>query len=213
MSLPRAVSYPIPEPDCPQRVDWVVDPSRAVLLIHDMQDHFVRTYDRGRDPWRTAVPNMVALRAAARKAGVPVVYTAQPGDQDPEERALLADFWGPGLVAADEAVIDELRPEAGDVLLTKWRYSAFAKTDLAERMRAWERDQLVIVGIYAHIGVMTTALDAFMRDVQPYVVGDAVADFTAEDHAHAIRHVAARCGRVQTTAAVASALSEAEVTA
>ncbi|MGV7904388.1 isochorismatase family protein, partial [Mycobacterium kansasii] len=82
------------------------------------------------------------------------------------------DFWGPGLKTANQDIIAELTPADDDVLLTKWRYSAFAKSDLAERMRAWGRDQLVIAGIYAHIGIMTTALDAFMRDVQPYVVRD-----------------------------------------
>lgn len=206
MSLPKSVVYELPEVEYTDRVDWTVEPSRAVLLIHDMQEHFVRAFDREQEPLRTVVPNIAALRTAARLAGVPVVYTAQPGDQDPDERALLTDFWGPGLVAANEAVIDELKPDDDDILLTKWRYSAFAKSDLAERMQQWGRDQLVITGIYAHIGVMTTALDAFMRDVQPHVVRDAVADFSASDHAHALQYVAGRCGRVESTAAVEEAL-------
>ncbi|MCA0155086.1 isochorismatase family protein [Tsukamurella sp. M9C] len=206
MSLPKTVVYDLPEIECPDTVDWTVDPARSVLLIHDMQEHFVGPFERDAEPLRTVVPNIVALRAAARAAGVPVVYTAQPGDQDPEERALLTDFWGPGLKTANQDIIGELTPADDDVLLTKWRYSAFAKSDLAERMRAWGRDQLVIAGIYAHIGIMTTALDAFMRDVQPYVVRDAVADFSAEDHANALTYVAGRCGRVETTDKVLEAL-------
>ncbi len=206
MALPRTVVYDLPAIERPDTVDWTVEPGRAVLLIHDMQEHFVRPFERDAEPLRTVVPNIVALRAAARAAGVPVVYTAQPGDQDPEERALLTDFWGPGLTAANEDIIGELTPDDDDVLLTKWRYSAFAKSDLAERMRRWERDQLVIAGIYAHIGIMTTALDAFMRDVQPYVVGDAVADFSANDHANALTYVATRCGRVESTTTVLEAM-------
>lgn len=206
MSLPESVVYDLPAIECADTVDWTVEPRRAVLLIHDMQEHFVGPFQRDGEPLRTVIPNIAALRAAARTAGVPVVYTAQPGDQDPEERALLTDFWGPGLKTANEEIIAELAPAADDVLLTKWRYSAFAKSDLAERMAAWDRDQLVIAGIYAHIGIMTTALDAFMRDVQPYVVRDAVADFSVEDHARALTYVSTRCGRVETTDRLLEAL-------
>lgn len=206
MSLPKTVTYDLPEVAWADTVDWNVDPARAVLLVHDMQEHFVRPFERAEEPLRTVVPNIAALLASARAAGVPVVYTAQPGDQDPEERALLTDFWGPGLAPENEAIIDELAPAETDVLLTKWRYSAFAKSDLAERMAGWGRDQLVIAGIYAHIGIMTTALDAFMRDVQPYVVSDAVADFSAAEHARALQYVSSRCGRVETTAHVQEAL-------
>lgn len=206
MSLPKTVTYDLPQVECTAAVDWVIEPSRAVLLVHDMQEHFVRPFERDQEPLRTVVPNIAALLTAARAAGVPVVYTAQPGDQDPEERALLTDFWGPGLAPENEAIIDELAPADDDVLLTKWRYSAFAKSDLADRMRAWGRDQLVIAGIYAHIGIMTTALDAFMRDVQPYVVRDAVADFSAAEHVRALQYVAGRCGRVETTESVREAL-------
>ncbi|GAA4387720.1 isochorismatase family protein [Tsukamurella soli] len=207
MSLPDAVAYELPQLDVPERVSWTVEPRRAVLLVHDMQRHFIRAFAPGDDPLRTVVPNIAALIEAARRASVPVVYTAQPGDQDPAERALLTDFWGPGLVAADADIIDALAPEPGDTLLTKWRYSAFARTDLAERMTAWGRDQLIITGVYAHIGVMTTALDSFMQDVQAHVVRDAVADFTADDHVRALQYVASRCGRVCTTDEMRAALA------
>lgn len=206
MSLPESVVYEIPGIERADTVDWTIESERAVLLIHDMQEHFVRAFDREQEPLRTVVPNIAAIRAAARSAGVPVVYTAQPGDQDPAERALLTDFWGPGLVAEAEQIIPELDPDDDDVQLTKWRYSAFAKSDLAERMQAWGRDQLVIAGIYAHIGVMTTALDAFMRDVQPYVVSDAVADFSETDHARALEYVSTRCGKIETADTVCEAL-------
>lgn len=182
--------------------DWSLDRDRAVLLVHDMQEHFVGVFERedGAGQLDTAVARMGALVAAARRAGVPVVYTAQPPAQDPADRALLTDFWGPGLSdpkAAD--IIGALAPSADDVVLTKWRYSAFFRSDLQQRMRSARRDQLVVTGVYAHIGCMTTALVAFMEGIQAFFVADAMADFCAADHEMATRYVARRCGQVVTT--------------
>ena len=50
----------------------------------------------------------------------------------------------------------------------------------------------------AHLGVLLTAADAFMNDIQPFVVADAVADFAAEEHTLALRW-AGRSGVVCTT--------------
>lgn len=207
--LPEAISYEMVENFPDNAVDWVVDPDRAVLLVHDMQHYFVRRYDRGTDPMKTVIANIGRIREVATAAGCPIVFTAQPGNQPPEIRALLGDFWGPGLSesTADTEVIAELAPERADITLPKWRYSAFARTDLSARLAAAGRDQVIVTGVYAHIGVLATALDGFMRDVRMFVVADAVADFSRSDHEQALEYVAARCGSVVGTADVVEQLS------
>jgi len=210
MSIPVISSYPMPQPDSlpANKVAWQPEAGRAVLLVHDMQDYFLRFYGPDSELRTALVANIAALCAWARAAGVPVVYTAQPVKQSPEERALLNDMWGPGLTTADPAlqqVTAALAPLPGDTVLVKWRYSAFQRSELQSLMRDWGRDQLLIAGVYAHIGCMTTALDAFMRDVQPFVVADALADFSEEEHRMALRYVAGRCGSVTHTAQVLEA--------
>ncbi|MBK1783168.1 isochorismatase family protein [Prauserella cavernicola] len=213
MALPVIAPYPVPgEADLPEsRVDWTVDPSRAVLLVHDMQEYFVRAYQRGEQPLATVVPNIMRLCADARGLGIPVVFSAQPGDQEPQDRRLLTDLWGPGLraVPEDEAIITELRPGPGDLRLTKWRYSAFQRTDLRARLAEWGRDQLLVTGIYAHMGCLLTACEAFMQDVQPFLVSDAVADFSLTDHEMALRYAALRCGVVLSTAQLLDRITDA----
>lgn len=207
MSIPSLVSYALPgASEWPvSKVTWTIEPRRAVLLIHDMQVYFLRFYGPDSPLVRQLQERLHALIDWARAQGVPVVYTAQPAEQSPSDRALLNDMWGPGLTAADpalQAVAPLLAPQAGDTVLTKWRYSAFQRSELQALMGRWGRDQLIIGGVYAHIGCLMTAVDAFMRDIQPFMVGDAVADFSADEHHMALRYVAGRCGRVVSTAEV-----------
>ncbi|MFD5805476.1 isochorismatase family protein [Streptomyces sp. NPDC049936] len=203
MPLPAIAAYPLPTPEelPDNRVSWTADPARSVLLVHDLQQHFLSAFPAGEQPLTGMLANTARLLDEARRLGVPVVYSTQRGGQSPQERGLQLDFWGPG-VADDPAVLAvpaDVAPAPGDTVLTKWKYSAFARTDLEERLRGWGRDQLVIVGVYAHIGVMMTACDAWMRDIQSFVVADAVADFSPADHEMALRWSAGRCAVVSTT--------------
>ncbi|MFG3318192.1 isochorismatase family protein [Streptomyces sp. NPDC048171] len=203
MPLPAIAAYPLPTPEelPDNRVSWTADPARSVLLVHDLQQHFLSAFPAGEQPLTGMLANTARLLDEARRLGVPVVYSTQRGGQSPRERGLQLDFWGPG-VADDPAVLAvpaDVAPAPGDTVLTKWKYSAFARTDLEERLRGWGRDQLVIVGVYAHIGVMMTACDAWMRDIQSFVVADAVADFSPADHEMALRWSAGRCAVVSTT--------------
>ncbi|MFJ4682095.1 isochorismatase family protein [Streptomyces sp. NPDC088789] len=199
--LPRIAPYPVPRPADlpPNTARWTLDPRRAVLLVHDMQRYFLAPFPPAR---RTElVARVTALRERAAAAGLPVAYTAQPGGMTPGQRGLLADFWGPGMRAAPEerAVDPALAPADGDWMLTKWRYSAFFRSGLLDRIRHSGRDQLVLCGVYAHLGVLATAVDAFSHDIRPFLVADAVADFSRAHHDGALRFAAGRCAMVVTT--------------
>lgn len=202
MPLPSIDPYSLDaQSPWPNRTEWQLDPSRALLLVHDMQNHFVDAFDRSPGSQiETAVQRSRVLRDFFHEAGAPVVYTAQPPSQDPADRQLLTDFWGPGLTNEHAAgIIDELAPGEQDAVLTKWRYSAFYRTDLDYRLRNHGRDQLVIAGVYSHIGCLTTALEAYMEGIQVFFVADAQADFDLEHHRMALEYVAGRCGQVCTT--------------
>ncbi|MFJ4171518.1 isochorismatase family protein [Paenarthrobacter sp. NPDC089714] len=202
--LPASISYPLPTPgELPApSLAWAAEPDRSALLIHDMQRHFLRPFDAGTEPINAVTANIQALRNQARELGIPVFYTAQPSHQDPQDRALLTDLWGQGIGTNEDGarIIDALTPEEGDTVLTKWRYSAYQRSDFAEQLAAAGRTQLAITGVYAHIGCQVTATDAFMQDVQPFFVADAVADFSQAHHQQALEWVAGRCGVVTTTA-------------
>jgi isochorismate hydrolase len=198
--IPEIVPYPMPA-DLPANVArWTVDPRRAVLLVHDMQHFFLRPF-AGRSPVGELVANAALLRNTAAALGMPVAYTAQPGGMTPAERGLLKDFWGPGMTPSpqDREVVAPVAPRDGDWLLTKWRYSAFFNTDLRARMWRTGRDQLIVCGVYAHVGVLMSAVEAFTQDIQPFLVADAIADFSEAEHRLALDYAAGRCAVVTTT--------------
>ncbi|EKM28092.1 isochorismatase family protein [Vibrio harveyi] len=198
MAIPSISGYSLTKVKPENRVNWSVEPHRAVLLIHDMQQYFLNFYDADSELIQTLTRNIQEIKQACIDAGIPVVYTAQPGDQRQEDRALLTDFWGPGLKADDNItrISPALAPTEQDTVYTKWRYSAFQRTPLKSMMDETGRDQLIIVGIYAHIGCLQTAAEAFMTDIKAFMVSDAVADFSASDHDMALNYVAGRCGYV-----------------
>ena len=210
MALPKIAPYSYREQEHQNRVNWRVDSARAALLVHDMQRYFVRAFELERDGQplpdaqiNIAIANIRRLLDAAHAANIPVYYTAQPPRQNPADRRLLTDFWGDGLQDDENAqILDELAPTEADTVLTKWRYSAFVRSPLEEQLKDLGRDQLIIGGIYAHIGCLTTALEAFMRDIQPFMVADALADFTVEEHRMACEYASGRCARVLNTAEV-----------
>lgn len=211
MAIPSIPSYELPpEGSWPEpRARWKLEPKRAALLVHDMQAYFLRPYALDESPIRTVLANMRALLASCARADVPVLFSVQPREQSREHRGLLWDLWGPGLgdfpeLAALAFELDDISPKN---VIVKSRYSAFHATTLEARLRELGRDELWITGIYGHIGCLATAVDGFMRGFRPFLVADAVADFSRADHDVALRQVARTCGVVTTTADIERALS------
>jgi isochorismate hydrolase len=196
--------YPLPtRADLPANTaGWSVDPDRAVLLIHDMQRYFLQPFPA--DLRDRLVANCARVRDWARAQGLPVGYSAQPGGMTEDQRGLLRDFWGPGMRVdpEDRQIVEPLRPGPDDWTFTKWRYSAFHRSDLLARMKRAGRDQLIVCGVYAHVGVLMTAVDAFTHDLQTFLVADAIGDFSAAYHQLAVTYAAERCAVVTTTGQV-----------
>lgn len=207
MSIPSIASYAMPNLDNYEtnKVSWCVEPSRAVLLVHDMQYYFLKFYESDSLLLRKLLERISCLLGWARQNGVPVYYSAQPKDQSVSERALLTDFWGAGLTTENEQlseIHESVAPEHGEKVIRKWRYSAFKRSCLRDDMVRLGRDQLLIAGVYSHIGCLATCLDAFMMDIYPFFIGDAQADFSEADHWHAMGYVSKKCGMVISTKSV-----------
>ncbi|MEN7537834.1 isochorismatase family protein [Aurantiacibacter flavus] len=201
--LPSIAPYDLPQQaDLPaSRADWLPDPARAALLVHDMQAYFVDAFTPDCAPIAPMIANLARLVAMCRAAGVPVFYTAQIGAQEPHDRGLQRHLWGPGMrhVPEHERIVAPLASAEGDIVLVKHRYSAFQRSNFAELLAARGRDQLLIGGVYAHIGCQCTAAEAFQRDIEPFFIADALADFSRDWHEASLANVADCLGVVLST--------------
>jgi maleamate amidohydrolase len=150
------------------------------LLIVD----FVMAYLQKGSPLYAGVEAALAsnrrLLAAARKTGIPVlftnvVYTAGGADGGIFYRKV------PALKVFDRgsplgAFPDTLQPRKDELVVTKQYASAFFGTHLAATLTAQGIDTLLITGLSTSGCVRATALDACQHGFLPFVVREACGD-------------------------------------
>ena len=177
--------------------DWI-SPSRTALIVIDCQVDFGaqggEMARRGADMTaaQAALVKAEALIGAARAASVLVVFVRllargeskiarearlRRGDDEPDlcvEGTRGADFIGP-------------QPLAGDVIVSKTHFSAFARTGLAEQLQAKELDTLVLAGLTTECCIQSSAWDAFEHDFHVFIAADACAAYEEALHHNALR--------------------------
>lgn len=177
------------------KVSWAVEPDRCALLIHDMQTHYLNAL--GEDQRSRLVARVRAIGVACTSRDIPIFASQVPPTRQGRERGLMLDMWGGGPAAAGQALDPDLDLDSNTIRpLTKRSYSAFYGNDFEVMLRRLGRDSIVIVGVYTSIGCQYTAVDAFMRDIRPFVVADATADFSAQEHDAGLAGMARTCARI-----------------
>ncbi len=193
---------------------------RPALVVIDMQngfcspEGFMAKVGLGYENAAAVVRPVVSLVGAARAAAIPIFYTRYSLNPDYSDAGLLAEMY-PGIEETgamvrdtwDGALIDELEPAAGEVVIDKTRYSAFVGTDFGERLADLGVDVLIVCGVTTEICVESTVRDAFARDIRIFVPSDATAAADAQRHEDALRVIAYGFGTVTTIAELDEALA------
>jgi nicotinamidase-related amidase len=180
----------------------LVDPARTALLVIDMQRDFCLpggAFDRlGIDlgMYPAVIPRIAGLVAAARAAGVLPVFvqmTTLPGRraESPAQirfnMRLHARHAGEALAYALEGSpghepIPQLAPQAGDLVVRKYRSSAFWGTNLELLLRSNGIRSVIVSGCTTEGCVESTARDALFADLYVVVAEDAVASDDRTQH-------------------------------
>jgi len=194
---------------------------RPALIVIDMQNGFcspkgfMAQIGLAYEPSAEVIGPISRLLGAARQAEIPVYFTRYSLNEDYSDGGLLMEVFPQidgtgGLIREswDAAVVDELQPLEGEVVLDKTRYSAFYDTDLEERLRAEGVDSLIVCGVTTNICVESTVRDAFFRDIRPIVPEDGTAAVSPELHEGALEDFRYGFGQVVSIAEIETALDE-----
>jgi ureidoacrylate peracid hydrolase len=73
----------------------------------------------------------------------------------------------------DYAIVDRLKPEPGDLVVAKCRYSGFAGTALDSLLRTRRVRHLFFTGIATNVCVESTLRDAYFLEYWPILIRDA----------------------------------------
>ncbi|HEX6001045.1 MAG TPA: isochorismatase family protein [Hyphomicrobiaceae bacterium] len=136
----------------------------ATLVIIDAQNEYLdgKLALPGIAP---AVDALARLLAKARAAEAPIVHVQHKG-----RAGSLFD-----LDAHNGAIIDAVKPAAGESIVSKPLPNAFAGTDLDATLKKLGRSQLVIAGFMTHMCVSSTARAALDLGYKAAVAADAAA--------------------------------------
>jgi nicotinamidase-related amidase len=96
-------------------------------------------------------------------------------------------------------LVDELRQQPGDLVVTKRYWDAFVGTDLEGLLRERQVRTILLGGISTNFGVESTARTAAALGFDVVVVEDATSSMSEEAHRFAITNIFPRLGRVRTT--------------
>jgi ureidoacrylate peracid hydrolase len=182
-----------------------IEPRRTALLVIDMQRAWLAPgAPFETPPARALIPAINRLASALRHRSGTVIWiqhttgrSGEAGDwplyfqhfirEDRRGASIAALVPGATLHALDPA----LDVSNGDLVLPKYRFSAFVRTphDLESMLVTREIDTVIVTGTATNVCVESTVRDAMMRDFRVFMPHDAVAALDPEAHLAGVRNV------------------------
>ncbi len=160
-----------------------IDREKTAVLIMDFQQRIINNV--ASDP-QTVVQKAAQALAAARQAGIPVIYVVHRGGAFQE-------------YAPDVEIHPGVAPAAGETVITKTRPGPFSTTALDVNLREMGKDTLVVMGVATSGCVLSAVRWANDINYKFIVLADACSDADPEVHRVLTEKVYPRQGTVITT--------------
>lgn len=192
--------------DIPQTLAEIVDPKHTVVIMHDMQND--NTGPGGafeKDGRRIDVTHLIGPIAhfldEARRHNVRVMYTEYTNlpnlatYTDPRIRELYPTLSDPvrrqGQISSIQGTrgcetIPELKPQPGEIVVSKFRVDAFIGTTLEYLLRLHRIRTIIHTGIATEVGILPTAWHAINLGFFVVVPEDCVGPMQKQYHEEAM---------------------------
>lgn len=198
--------------------DFDIDSDHCALLVIDMQEEFVKPH------WTSSwipeatrqVPIIKDLISDCRAMGIPVIYTLfsqthhyldrpKYGHTMPNRFPELGtdpDWF------KNSKIVDELKPEDGDIIIHKPSYGAFYDTPLDTILRNLNKDTIIICGTLTNCCCGTTARQGYERGYKVIFGSDVTSTYTQEMQSAELGIIRFAFGRVLTCQRIKQELAE-----
>jgi maleamate amidohydrolase len=182
-----------------QHLPWPTDPA---LVVIDMTYDFCgspglnavaaareRRTACGPNAW-TRVPAIANIIAAARQARIPIAYSRRSDvrlrRQSPKTARAHEDVMAFSAIEDGNSIIAELAPEPHDLVFGKTSPSIFFDTAFGAWYEDNQCDGLFVVGCTTSGCVRASVVDAFSRQINCFIIADAVFDRFSLSHRTAL---------------------------
>jgi nicotinamidase-related amidase len=157
----------------------------TALLVMDMQTGVIRSYPDATE----VISNVARAIASARSNKIPVIYVVIGFRAGTPEISMNNKSFAATKERAGNANMDEfmkvdpaVAPLAGEIIVSKRRFSAFTGSDLEVILRAQGIQHIVLTGIATSGVVLSTVREASDKDYRITVLSDCCGDADPEVH-------------------------------
>lgn len=190
-----------------------IDPARTALIVIDLQNAFTLPGEVfGNAHACDILPNVNRLAGALREAGGHVIWTRQTvtdikpyahpewhyDANDPFVRRAMES-----LTEGDprHGLHDALEVEPGDIIMNKYRYSAFIRdsSDIETHLAALGVDMIIVTGTVTNVCCESSARDAYMLGYRVLFASDGTAAKTDAEHNAALLNLRLNFADVKST--------------
>lgn len=193
-------------------------PATTAIVVVDVQNDFCHpdgvSARKSHDVTAAVemVPRLQVLLDAARAAGTTIVFIQTTHDEQVDSYTWntrggdidTAPYLPNCYTGSWGAEFYGVAPEAGERIVNKHRYSAFAGTDLDMVLRTAGVDSLLFTGVATNVCVESTLRDGLFLDYHVSLVEDCCAAYEPDLHEGTVKNVRGGFGAVVTSADLAA---------